>query len=190
MISAEGFWFSYPGAKTQALRNVSLEIEKGDFLAIIGGNGCGKSTLCKAMIGLMPHFFSSAHEGVARINGVDTNRLRVGETSRTVGYVHQDFENQIVCPTVLEDASFSCLNFALENYLEIGMNALRMVGLSKKSSDYVWQLSGCQKHLLALSGALALSPEAMIIGEPAAQLDPKHAATICERYADSMSTWV
>jgi len=92
-----------------------------------------------------------------------------------VGYVYQDFENQIVRPTVLDDASFACLNYALEGYEERGRKALSMCGLKEKEGDFIWQLSGGQKHLLALAGALALGPEVLILDEPIAQLDPFHA---------------
>ena len=97
-----------------------------------------------------------------------------------MGYVYQDFENQIVCPTVLEDASYACLNYAMPDYEEKGKKALNVCGLSSKVDDYVWQLSGGQKHLLALAGTAALSPDILILDEPIAQLDPAHADGIYE----------
>ena len=64
--------FTYPGAKTPTLNHVELKIEKGDFIAIVGNNGCGKSTLCKAMNGLIPHFISGIFEGTVLAGGGDT----------------------------------------------------------------------------------------------------------------------
>ena len=99
----------------------------------------------------------------------------VGDLARKVGYVYQDFENQIVRPTVLDDASFACLNYGLEDYKERGRKSLALCGLEGREEDFIWQLSGGQKHLLALAGALAMEPEILILDEPIAQLDPFHA---------------
>lgn len=178
MIKIEDLTFTYPGADTPNLRNVSLELEDGDFLAIVGNNGCGKSTLCKTLIGLIPHSILGDIEGHVYIDGTSTKDMTVGEIARKVGYVYQDFENQIVRPTVLDDASFACLNYAMLDFEEKGKKALRMCGLLDKEEEYIWQLSGGQKHLLALAGAVALSPNILILDEPIAQLDPSHAKRI------------
>ncbi len=170
--------FTYPGALRPSLNNISLEIERGDFLAVIGGNGCGKSTFCKALNGLIPHFFSGEFDGSVELDGLDTLSHGVGELAKKIGYVYQDFENQILRPTVLDDASFACLNYAMKDYLAQGREALRQIGLADKEEDYVWQLSGGQKHLLALAGAAALKPDILVLDEPVAQLDPQHAFCI------------
>ena len=81
---------------------------------------------------------------------------------------------------MLDDASFSCLNYGCEDYLEKGREALKMCGLEGREEDFVWQLSGGQKHLLALAGAAALCPEVLILDEPIAQLDPLHAGQTYE----------
>lgn len=179
-IEIEHLTFTYPGAKEPTLRDVSVCIEEGDFVAIVGNNGCGKSTLCKTLNGLIPHFIAGDMEGDVRIDGVGTREQDIGTLAGKAGYVYQDFENQIVCPTVWEDASYSCLNYACPDYRERGRHALEICGLSSKIKDYVWQLSGGQKHLLALAGAAALSPDILILDEPIAQLDPAHADQIYE----------
>lgn len=180
VIEIKDLKFSYPGAKAPVLKGVDLEIEQGDFVAIIGNNGCGKSTLCKVMNGLIPHFITGDFEGSVQAAGVETRESDIGTLARKVGYVYQDFENQIVRPTVLDDASYACMNYAMEDYRERGMEALEKCGISGKEQDYIWQLSGGQTHLLALAGALSLSPEVLILDEPIAQLDPHHADTIYE----------
>lgn len=157
MIEIEHLTFTYPGASDPTLKDVCMKVEEGDFLAVIGNNGCGKSTLCKTLNGLIPHFIAGDIEGTVLIGGEDTQQQEIGTLARRVGYVYQDFENQIVCPTVFEDASYACLNYAMPDYKEKGREALRVCGLSSKIDDYVWQLSGGQKHLLALAGAAALS---------------------------------
>ena len=179
-IEIKNLTFTYPGADAPTLRSLSAEIEEGDFIAIVGNNGCGKSTLCKTLNGLIPHFILGDMEGVVRIDGEDTRKQEIGTLAKKAGYVYQDFENQIVCPTVLEDASFACLNHAMPDYEEKGRQALSICGLASKIQDYVWQLSGGQKHLLALAGMAALSPDILILDEPIAQLDPAHADKIYE----------
>lgn len=178
MIKINNLSYTYPGASNPTLRGIDLHIEKGDFLAVIGNNGCGKSTLCKTLNGLIPHYIVGDFEGMVEIDGNNTLNYDIGRLALKVGYVYQDFENQIVRPTVLDDASFACLNFAMTDYLERGGKALEMCGLAKRESDYIWQLSGGQKHLLALAGMTALSPEVLILDEPIAQLDPDHAYKI------------
>lgn len=184
MIKIEHLTFTYPGAEKPNLKNICLEVEKGDFLAIIGNNGCGKSTLCKTLNGLIPHFITGDMEGTVKVADLDTQEHNVGELACKVGYVYQDFENQIVRPTVLDDASFACLNYAMEDYEDRARKALTICGLEKKMNDYVWQLSGGQKHILALAGAAALSPEILILDEPIAQLDPAHAGQIYDVLRD------
>lgn len=180
MIKIQDLTFTYPGAHTPNLQKVTLDIEKGDFLAIVGNNGCGKSTLCKSLIGLIPHFISGDMEGEILVQGKNTKEMNIGEIASKIGYVYQDFENQIVRPTVLDDVSYACLNYAMEDYQERGRQALLQCGLRNREKDYIWQLSGGQKHLLALAGGVALNPDILILDEPIAQLDPAHAMQIYE----------
>ena len=177
-IEIKNLTFTYPGASTPTLSGVSLTIEQGDFVAIVGNNGCGKSTLCKAMNGLIPHFIAGEFEGEVLAGGLNTLEMDIGSLAQKVGYVYQDFENQIVRPTVLDDASYACMNYAMKDYLERGKEALEMCGLAGREADYIWQLSGGQTHLLALAGAVSLRPEVLILDEPIAQLDPGHADRI------------
>ncbi len=178
LIEIEHLPYSYPGAENPTLNDISIQIEKGDFLAIVGNNGCGKSTFCKTLNGLIPQFISGDFSGSVIVDGLDTTTTDVGTLARKVGYVYQDFENQIIRPTVLDDASYACLNYAMTDYLERGKKALEACGLLHKQDSYIWQLSGGQTHLLALAGVLSLEPEVLILDEPIAQLDPKHADQI------------
>ena len=183
-VEIDGLTYTYPGAPQPTLKDISLQIQQGDFLAVVGNNGCGKSTLCKALNGLIPHFITGTMEGSVRVCGLNTLESDVGVLARKVGYVYQDFENQIVRPTVLDDASYSCLNYAFPDYLDRGRTALKQCGLEGREEEYVWQLSGGQTHLLALAGALSLQPDILILDEPIAQLDPMHADRIYEVLRD------
>ena len=180
MIEIRDLSFTYPGADNPTLKHVDLKIKKGDFAAIIGNNGCGKSTLCKTLNGLIPRFISGEMTGDIFLDNKDIKSMDIGEIAKKIGYVYQDFENQIVCPTVLEDAAFACMNFGEENYNERALEVLDICDLRSRKDDYIWQLSGGQLHLLALAGAAALSPDILVLDEPIAQLDPKHAKRIYE----------
>lgn len=177
-IEIKHLTFAYPGAEKNTLNDVNLEIEKGDFAAIVGNNGCGKSTLCKTMNGLIPHFITGKYSGSVEADGVKVQDSDIGTLARKVGYVYQDFENQIVRPTVLDDASYACMNYAMPDYKERGTKALAQCGLEGRENEYIWQLSGGQTHLLALAGVVSLEPEVLILDEPIAQLDPHHADLI------------
>lgn len=178
VIQIRELTYTYPGGDSPTLDHINLEIEQGDFLAVVGNNGCGKSTLCKALNGLIPHFISGTFSGDVIVDGENTKDVDVGVLARKVGYVYQDFENQIIRPTVLDDASYACLNYGMPAYKEQGIAALNQCGLEGKETDYIWQLSGGQTHLLALAGAVALGSDVLILDEPIAQLDPSHADRI------------
>ena len=189
VIEIRDLTYTYPGASRPTLDHLNLNVEKGDFLAIIGNNGCGKSTLCKTMNGLIPHFIAGEFEGSVLVDQQDTKTMDVGRIAGKVGYVYQDFENQIVRPTVLDDASYACMNYAMPDYLERGREALRQCGLEGREQEYIWQLSGGQTHLLALAGAVSLEPDVLILDEPIAQLDPKHADLIYGVLKNLNETW-
>lgn len=178
ILELNGVTFTYPGAEQPVLQDVSLRLKEGDFIAIIGSNGSGKSTLCKCFNGLIPHYYTGDFAGEATICGQPADGKSVAELSKHIGYVYQDFENQLVRPTVLDDVSFTPLNYGFADYKERGERALALTGLSELRNEFIWQLSGGQKHLLALAGALAMDPEILVIDEPVAQLDPQHARHI------------
>lgn len=178
IVSLEDVTFTYPGAEDPVLNGVSLRIKRGDFVAVIGGNGSGKSTMCKTLNGLIPHYYVGDFQGTVVVNGLNTMEHEVARLSKHVGYVYQDFENQLIRPTVLDDAGFAPLNYGFEDYQERGRRALRLVDLQADPKEFIWQLSGGQKHQLALAGAISLDPDILIIDEPVAQLDPNHARQI------------
>lgn len=175
LIEVNNVTFQYPGADRPSLTNASLRVEEGDFLAVMGGNGSGKTTLCKLFNGLIPHYYVGDIEGEIIVDGKTTLDRQVTDFSESVGYVYQDFENQLVQAKVIDDASYTPLNFGYIDYKDRGRAALDRVGLVGKDEEYIWELSGGQKHLLALAGAISLNPKVLIVDEPVAQLDPHHA---------------
>jgi energy-coupling factor transport system ATP-binding protein len=184
IIVIENLSFRYPGAEADVLRNVNLTIERGDFVAVVGGNGAAKTTLCKSINGLIPHYWSGDFAGSVTVDGVDTYTSSVAELSTRVGYVYQDFQNQLVRPTVRDDVAFGPINFGRDSYAADTDAALDSLGIAHLEDRYIWQLSGGQAHLTALAGALALRPEVIIVDEPVAELDPARAEEIYERLAE------
>lgn len=92
----------------------------------MGGNGSGKSTLCKCLNGLIPHYYVGDYAGKTTVNGHDTTKVSVSELSKHVGYVYQDFENQLVSPRVLDDACFAPLHFGLSDFKRRGERRLNL----------------------------------------------------------------
>lgn len=183
IIDVQQVSFRYPGAEIDSLSEVNLQINRGDFVAIIGSNGSGKSTLCKCLNGLIPTYYTGDFIGKVIVNGVDTAQTSIAELSKHVAYVFQDFENQIVRPTVFDELMFAPLNFGYEDYKERALQALHMLDMNDLKQHWIWQLSGGQKHMTALAAALALDPEIIIVDEPVAQLDPAHAKLIYDKLA-------
>jgi energy-coupling factor transport system ATP-binding protein len=181
IISLEHVTFTYPGGAEPALSEVTLEVQRGDFLAVIGSNGSGKSSLCKTFNGLIPHYYQGDLDGEITVAGRTSRAASVAELSRRVGYVYQDFENQLLRPRVVDDVGFAALNFGLADYRERARAALATLELDEVADSFIWELSGGQKHLVALAGVLALEPELIIVDEPVAQLDPVHAKTVYEK---------
>lgn len=184
VIRVDDYSFRYPGGDEFVLDGANLTVGSGEFLAVLGGNGSGKTTLCKSFNGLIPHFFEGESKGRVLVNGADTADETVGSLSETVGYVYQDFDNQLVQPTVRQEVEFGPLNYGHEDYEARANHALERLGIAHLAEEFIWELSGGQKHLVALAGVLGLDPEVIIVDEPAAQLDPTNAAEVYETLAD------
>ncbi|MFD4007316.1 ABC transporter ATP-binding protein [Brachybacterium paraconglomeratum] len=178
VIRVKDLSFCYPGTDRDTLRNVDLTIERGDFVAVVGGNGSAKTTLCKTFNGLVPHYWNGDFAGSVHVDGVDTWDSSVAELSSRVGYVYQDFQNQLVRPTVRDEVAFGPLNFGHADYRERTDEALEHLGIAHLRDQFVWQLSGGQSHLVALAAVLALRPEVIVVDEPVAELDPARAREI------------
>lgn len=154
----------------EALAGVSLEIRRGEWLAIIGHNGSGKSTLAKVMNGLI-----EANTGSVVVNGKVLTEETVFDARRTVGMVFQNPDNQFVGTTVEDDIAFGLENIGLprEEMLERVTKVLEMVKMSEFRTKEPARLSGGQKQRVAIAGVTALEPEVIILDEATSMLDPK-----------------
>ena len=154
----------------EALAGVSLEIRRGEWLAIIGHNGSGKSTLAKVMNGLI-----KANTGSVVVNGKALTEETVFDARRTVGMVFQNPDNQFVGTTVEDDIAFGLENIGLprEEMLDRVTKVLDMVKMSEFRTKEPARLSGGQKQRVAIAGVTALEPEVIILDEATSMLDPK-----------------
>ena len=176
-IEAKNISFSYinemeePPVKTTVFENLSLDIYKGEFVAVLGHNGSGKSTLAKCM-----NAINIPQSGEVVVNGMsikDPEKLL--DIRQSVGMVFQNPDNQIVATVVEEDVAFALENMGVEPG-EIRRrvdNALKTVGMYKYRLHAPHKLSGGQKQRVAIAGILAMSPECILLDEPTAMLDPK-----------------
>ena len=175
MLQTEHLTFAYPAeegesAPTAALEDVTLSVEKGSFVVVLGHNGSGKSTLAKQMNAvLLPC------GGTVYVDGMDTRQeALLLEIRRRVGMVFQNPDNQIVANVVEEDVAFAPENLGIPTG-EIRRrvdDALAAVGMSEFTRHAPHLLSGGQKQRVAIAGVIAMAPECVVLDEATAMLDP------------------
>ncbi len=179
IIEVKNLSFEYPITDDEGnvvggnkvLENISLDIPEGQFLAVLGHNGCGKSTLAKHFNGILV-----GNEGKVFVNGIDTSDdERIYDIRQTVGMVFQNPDNQLVATIVEEDVAFAPENLGIPpaEIRERVDEALNAVDMYKYRLHSAHQLSGGQKQRIAIAGIIAMRPRCIVLDEPTAMLDPK-----------------
>ncbi len=173
IIKAEHLCFEYEPGSKRVLNDIDLEIEEGQFVAVLGHNGCGKSTFaCHLNAILQPT------SGRVEVAGLDTNVQtdeQLLQIRKNVGMVFQNPDNQIVATVVEEDVAFALENLGIprpEMRRRID-DSLKKVGMSAFAKHATHQLSGGQKQRIAIAGVLAMQPKILVLDEPTAMLDPQ-----------------
>ena len=198
IINVEDVRFSYITAEGVApivLDGVTLDIEEGSFVAVLGHNGSGKSTLAKHMNAIL-----LPTGGKVYVDGIDTsNEDRLLDIRRTVGMVFQNPDNQIVANVVEEDVAFAPENLGVppEEIRRRVDDALKAVGMYQYREHAPHLLSGGQKQRIAIAGVIAMEPRCIVLDEPTAMLDPIGRADVLrtiktlnrERGVSSPTTW-
>ena len=181
-ISVQHLAYTYPGVDDTpgiaVFEDLDLTVEEGTFVAVIGGNGCGKSTLAK-------HFNSILLPcgGQVYVDGMDTsNPNNLIAVRRTVGMVFQNPDNQIVANVVDEDVAFGPENLGVAAPVirQRVDNALKQVGMYEYRDHAPHLLSGGQKQRVAIAGVIAMEPKCIVLDEPTAMLDPKGRREVME----------
>ncbi|MGN0604442.1 MAG: energy-coupling factor transporter ATPase [Oscillospiraceae bacterium] len=176
IILAENVEFSYPADPESGeeaaliLKDVSMTIKKGEFVAVLGHNGSGKSTIAKHMNAIL-----IPNKGKVYSNGIDTaDEARIFDIRQHIGMVFQNPDNQIVATIVEEDVAFALENMGVpqEEMRKRVDDALKSVNMYEYREHSPSQLSGGQKQRVAIAGIIAMRPDCIVMDEPTAMLDP------------------
>ncbi len=174
IIEVENLWYKYPKSDRPALCGINLHVEEGEFLAIMGATGSGKTTLCLSFNGLVPQYFEGGeYSGRVIVDGLPAFNTPTQKLALHVGMVFQDFESQIFGTIVEEDVAFGPSNLGLDKEeiierVSYSLSALRLEGYEKRETD---ALSGGEKQRLALAGVFAMKSKILVLDEPTSQLD-------------------
>lgn len=180
LISVRGLGFAYPALEPGAeapwvLDRVDLDIERGEFLSIMGPTGAGKSTLCLALVGIVPQSTGGLIRGEVRVDGLDTKTEAVASLAGRVGVVFQDPETQLFNMNVEAEIAFGLENkgVAPEEMADRIDWAAHTVGIEGLLDRSPFELSGGQKQRVAIAAVLAMTPDVLVLDEPTASLDPR-----------------
>ena len=180
MIKIEDLTFSYSDTARPSLKGINLKIGSGEFVLVTGPSGGGKSSLCRCLNGLIPHFYGGEIAGRVSVGGMDTLKHSTKELATRVGMVFQDPENQLVSMDVEREIAFGLENLAfprdlIARRIEESLDTLGIAGLRYRQ---IHELSGGEKQKVAIASVLALHPDILVLDEPTSELDPKGAEEV------------
>jgi len=182
LAHAERVTFTYPGAASPALDDVSLAIDPGEVVLLLGASGSGKSALLRAFAGLVPHFHGGRFAGRVEVAGLDTRRHRPADLAGTVGTLFQDPEDQVVFARVENEVAFGLENTGTPpaEIRDRAVAALAAVGAEHLVGRLVAELSGGELQRVCLAATLALEPKLLLLDEPTSQLETEGAEGLLE----------
>lgn len=176
--------YKYPLEDREILKNINLDIKKGEFWAVIGKNGSGKTTLCNVLRRFVPDFYKGELKGKITLESKELKDYSAKEIVQKVGFVFQNPFTQIsgVKETVFEEIAFGLENLALdaEHIRKRVEETLKLLRIEELRDKNPYELSGGQRQKVALASIIAMDPEIMVIDEPTSQLDPKGTEEIFE----------
>ena len=182
IIETKNLTYTYPGASKPSILDVSIKVEKGEFVLITGPSGCGKTTLCRCFNGLVPHFYQGELKGEISVVGVDPLKCHTYEMAKHVGLVFQNPENQLFALSVEKDVAFGLENVGvpreeIRRKVDYALNLTGIYDLRERSPH---EISGGQQQRVAIASVLAMEPEIIVLDEPTSFLDPLSAEKIFE----------
>jgi energy-coupling factor transporter ATP-binding protein EcfA2 len=158
------------------LQNINLQINKGEFVAVVGPNGAGKSTLCYTLAGFVPHFFKGEISGTVEVDGQESSQSSLHEWVLNVGLAFQNPFNQISGAkfTVFEEIAFGLENTGVprEEMITRVEDAMALTGIRDLADRSPYSLSGGQQQRVALTSILVMQPKVLVLDEPTSQMDP------------------
>jgi energy-coupling factor transporter ATP-binding protein EcfA2 len=184
LISLDGLSYAYPATDVPALNGLTLAIEPGTFTALVGRNNAGKTTLCYALAGVIPHLYGGTMDGRVTVDGLDTRDSDVADIALNVGLVMQNPAAQFSGArfTVFEEVAFGLENrgVAREEMADRVGLALALAGVEDLADRSPASLSGGQQQKVALASVLACDPRVLVLDEPTTFLDPRAALALFE----------
>ena len=169
--------YKYPLEDKQALKNINIEIKKGEFWAVIGKNGSGKTTFCNMLRRFVPDFYKGELTGTITLEDKELKDYSQKELVQKIGFVFQNPFTQIsgVKDTVFEEIAYGLENLGLdkEEIISRVEKILKLLEIEKLRDRNPYDLSGGQKQRVALASIIAMNPDILVIDEPTSQLDPK-----------------
>jgi energy-coupling factor transporter ATP-binding protein EcfA2 len=182
VIETKNLTYTYPGATKPSLSNVSIRVDKGDFVLITGPSGCGKTTLCRCFNGLIPHFYQGELKGEILVAGKDVTKTQTHEMAKHVGLVFQNPENQLFALSIEKDVAFGLENLGfsragMRERVDWALNLTEIYDIRERSPH---EVSGGQQQRVAIAAVLAMQPGIIVLDEPTSFLDPLSAERIFE----------
>lgn len=178
-IALENVSYTYPLSEKPALNNISMQIERGEFVAIVGSNTSGKTTLLNAIRGFIPHFFKGELSGSIQVDNTNPSEVSLAELAEKIGYVFQNPFTQIsgVKNSVYDELAYGLENLGIprdemQKRIEEMLTQANIQHLRDKNP---FELSGGQQQRVALASILVMAPDILLIDEPTSQLDPQSA---------------
>jgi energy-coupling factor transporter ATPase len=182
LIETRNLTYTYPGISKPSIEDVSIQIEKGEFVLITGPSGCGKTTLCRCFNGLVPHFYQGEIKGDITVAGINTLDHHTYELAKHVGLVFQNPENQLFALSIEKDVAFGLENVgasreAMRQKVDWALHQTGIYDIRDRSPH---EISGGQQQRVAIASVLAMEPEIIVLDEPTSFLDPLSAEKIFE----------
>lgn len=176
IVNLQNVTYQYPLTDSPVLKNINLQVNEGEFVAVVGPNGAGKSTLCYTIAGFVPHFFKGEMTGTVEVAGVESHKSSLSEWVLNVGLAFQNPFNQISGAkyTVFEEIAFGLENTGVprDEMKQRVEDAMKMTNISDLADRSPYSLSGGQQQRVALTSILVMQPKVLVLDEPTSQMDP------------------
>lgn len=176
IVNLNNVTYKYPLTDSPALKDITVQVNEGEFVAVVGPNGAGKSTLCYALAGFVPHFFKGELTGLVLVDGKDLLKSTLNEWVLNVGLAFQNPFNQISGAkyTVFEELAFGLENIGIprEEMISRVEDTMKLTGINDLADRSPYSLSGGQQQRVALTSILVMQPKVLVLDEPTSQMDP------------------